>query len=374
MTRAMTAAMIRRRGLRALLVAMAGCGLAGATVPAAGVGPPPVPAHHVDARHGDDTTGTGAADRPFATITRALADARPGDTVRLRPGTYAEDVATVRPGVTVTGPRDAVLTGAGTSGRVFQVHHDDTTLRGFTIDGRVCAELVEACYRDKAVYVVGTVAGDGVSGTRILGMRIANLGGECLRIKYLATHSLVTGNTIGPCGAYDFAIPNTGTGQNGEGVYIGTAPEQTDRNPSPEPDASNHNRVVGNVIDTRGGECVDIKEGASHNEVAHNICTGQHPRNGNSGAMDTRGSHNTFRSNHIHHNAAAGVRIGGDRPGDAVGNDVRDNVISSNARGGIKVQDPGPHGRICGNVMRDNVGGNVVGDHAHRIGDPTAPC
>ncbi|TQM03084.1 DUF1565 domain-containing protein [Pseudonocardia kunmingensis] len=355
--------------LHVLLAATAVCGPA----PAAPA-PAPERVHHVDPRHGADAGGTGAADRPFRTITRALADARAGETVLLSPGSYVEDVATVRPGVTVAGPRDAVLRGAGTSGRVFQVHHDDTTLRGFTIDGRVCADLVEACYRDKGVYVVGTVAGDGVRGTRILGMRVANLGGECVRIKYLATDSLVADNRIGPCGAYDFAVPNTGTGQNGEGIYIGTAPEQTDRNPSPEPDASNGNRVHRNVIDTDGGECVDIKEGASHNDVAFNTCTGQLPRNGNSGAMDTRGSYNTFRSNHIHHNAAAGVRIGGDRPGDAVGNAVRDNVITGNARGGIKVQDPGPQGAICGNVMHGNTGGDVVGDFADRIGIPTTPC
>ena len=90
--------------------------------------------------------------------------------------------------------------------------------------------------------------------------------------------------------------------------------------------------------------------------------------------MDSRGPFNTFRSNHIHHNAAAGVRIGGDLPGDAVGNDVYDNVITDNARGGIKVEEFGPHGRICGNVMSDNNGGNAVGTYRARIGDPTAPC
>lgn len=357
------------RVLLTLALAAACCAVA---TPAADAAPPLGREWRVDPALGDDDAG--APGRPFRTITRALAGARSGDTVALQPGTYDEDVVTVHPGVTLTGPRTAVLRGAGASARVLQVQHDDTTLHGFTIDGRVCAQLAESCYRDKGIYVMSPVPGDGVSGTRITGMRVANMGGECVRIKYFATGSLVAGNTIGPCGVHDFAVPNTGTGQNGEGVYIGTAPEQLDRNPSPEPDASNHNLVHGNVIDTRGGECVDIKEAASHNDVAGNTCTGQLPRNANSGAMDTRGPHNTFRHNHIHHNAAAGVRIGGDRPGDAVGNTVHDNTITSNARGGIKVQDPGPHGRICGNVMRDNAGGDAVGDHAGRIGDPAAPC
>jgi hypothetical protein len=330
--------------------------------------------YQVDPALGDDTTGTGSVAAPFRTITRALAAARPGEIVHLRPGTYDEHVVTVHPGVTITGPRSAVLRGAPTADRVLEVRHDDTTLRGFTIDGQVCGELVEGCFRDKAVYVQSTVPHDGVSGTRILGMRVTNLGGECIRLKYFATRSIVAGNEIGPCGIHDFAVPNTGTGQNGEGIYIGTAPEQLDRNPTPEPDASNDNEVRGNVIDTRAAECVDIKEGARDNDVEQNTCTGQQPRNGNSGAMESRGPSNAFRFNLIHHNAAAGIRIGGDRPGDAVDNDIEHNVITDNARGGIKVQEFGPHGRICGNLMRGNEGGNAVGAYKDRIGDPTAHC
>lgn len=329
---------------------------------------------HVDPVHGADDAAAGSLAHPYRTLRAAIGAAASGTTIVLRPGVYAEDVATVRPGVTVTGPATAILQGAGTSSRVFQIHHDDTTLSGFTIDGKVCDQLIEACYRDKAIYVVSLVAGDGVSGTRILGMRLTNLGGECLRMKYFATGALVAGNRIGPCGIHDFQVPNTTTGQNGEGVYIGTAPEQTYLNPSPEPDASNGNRVYGNVFDTRGAECVDIKEGASYNDVAFNTCTGQAPRNGNSGAIESRGSYNTIRGNWIHHNAAAGVRIGGDLPGDAVGNDIYANTITDNARGGIKVQDFGPHGRICGNTMNGNVGGDLVGTYAAQIGDPTAAC
>ncbi|GAA0918568.1 right-handed parallel beta-helix repeat-containing protein [Pseudonocardia zijingensis] len=350
-------------GVLAVAVAVC-CGLAA-----------PTPARHVvDPAGGDDGSGTGAEQRPFRTITRALAVAGPGETVLLRPGTYDEAVVTVRPGVTIEGPRDAVLRGAAGSQRVVDVRHDDTTLRGFTIDGRVCAELVEACFRGKGIWVQGTVPHDGVTGARILDLRVTNLGDECIRLKYFASDNVVAGNTIGPCGVHDFAVPNTGSGQNGEGIYIGTAPEQLDRNPTPDPDLSNGNLVHGNTIDTRGGECVDIKEAARDNDVAHNSCTGQQPRNGSSGAMDARGPSNTFRYNHIHHNAAAGIRIGGDRPGDAVGNAVHHNVITDNARGGIKVQDPGPHGAICGNLMHGNVGGDVVGAHTDGMDDPTRPC
>jgi hypothetical protein len=326
------------------------------------------------APEGNGVLVVNAGHGPYPTIASALAAARPGQTIVLTPGTYPEDLAITTPAITIAGPRNAVVTGAGTSSRVIQVHADDVTLAGFTIDGKVCAEAIEACYRDKGIYAVSLVAGDGVTGTRILGMTLTNLGGECIRIKYHAASSLVAYNQIGPCGVHDFGIPNTTTGQNGEGVYIGTAPEQTNLNPSPEPDASNHNLVMYNVFDTQGAECVDIKEGASFNQVVGNSCTGQLPRNGNSGAMESRGSHNTFRANKIFANAAAGIRLGGDRPGDAVGNSVVGNEIVDNARGGIKVQEFGPHGQICGNVMSGNVGGDAVGTYKDQIGDPTAPC
>ncbi len=310
----------------------------------------------------------------YPSISAALAVARSGQTILLTPGSYAEDLAVTTAGLTIAGPRSAVLTGAGTSSRVLQVHADNTTLAGFTIDGKVCADAVEACYRDKGIYVVSLVAGDGVTGTKIVGMRLTNLGGECVRMKYHATSALVAYNQIGPCGVHDFGIPNTTTGQNGEGVYLGTAPEQTNLNPTPEPDASNHNLVMYNVFDTQGAECVDIKEGASFNQVIGNSCTGQLPRNGNSGAMESRGSYNTFRANKIFANAAAGIRLGGDLPGDAVGNAVIGNEITGNARGGIKVQEFGPHGQICGNTMSGNVGGDAVGTYKDQIGDPAAPC
>jgi hypothetical protein len=356
-----------------VLVVAVACGVLAGQVPA-GADVPEPGGYQVDPAAGDDNSGTGSTPRPFRTITRALAAAQPGETVFLRPGAYDEHVVTVRPGVTITGPRDAVLRGADDSRRVLEVQHDDTTLNGFTIDGKICADLVEACYRDKAVWVQSTVPHDGVTGTKILGLRVANMGGECIRMKYFTSRSRVAGNTVGPCGIHDFAIPNTGSGQTGEGIYIGTAPEQLDRNPSPEPDLSNDNQVWGNVIDTQAGECVDIKESARGNDVADNTCTGQQPRNANSGAMESRGPGNTFRSNHIHHNAAAGIRLGGDRPGDAVGNSIHHNVITDNARGGIKIQDAGPHGKICGNVMHANEGGNTVGAHKDGVGDPTAPC
>ena len=55
-----------------------------------------------------------APDGPVATITAALAVAKDGDQVRVRPGTYREPTILVRQTVTITGDSGAILDGTGT--------------------------------------------------------------------------------------------------------------------------------------------------------------------------------------------------------------------------------------------------------------------
>jgi len=47
---------------------------------------------YVDATIGNDTTGTGSAKKPFKTINRALSAARSGDTIKVSPGVYSENL------------------------------------------------------------------------------------------------------------------------------------------------------------------------------------------------------------------------------------------------------------------------------------------
>src|SRR5919109_1965638 len=100
----------------ALALAVGICGVLAGPSPAPAIALLPRGGHYqVDPALGDDNTGTGSRLQPFRTITRALAAAQPGEIVFLRPGVYDERVVTVQPGVTVTGPRGAVLRGAATS-------------------------------------------------------------------------------------------------------------------------------------------------------------------------------------------------------------------------------------------------------------------
>ena len=316
----------------------------------------------------------GSADAPFKSIQKAIDLAQPGDIVSLASGIYMQDVLSRRAGtvtapITISGPSDAIVKGGGRA-RIFEINHDFITLEGFTVDGLAGNSNSADGYRDKLLYVLGKTPYDGVEGLRVLRMAFRNAGGECLRLRYFAQRNEIANSIFQGCGVHDFRFGAGGT--NGEAVYIGTAPEQLGdgKNPTIDPDQSSANWVHDNTFDTQGNECVDIKEASSANLVERNTCTGQ--RDPESGGFDARGSGNIFRLNQSYGNAGAGVRLGGDSTTDGTGNDVYDNAIYDNGAGGIKVQQQ-PQGRVCGNTMSGNAGGDTVGSYRSQI-NPTAAC
>ena len=322
---------------------------------------------------GDDQS-PGSREKPLATIQKAVDLAGAGATVQLGEGTYRQDVRTRRNGtmgapITISGPPTAVVQGAG-AGRVFEVNHDHHVLQGFTIDGLHGPPVDASGYRDKLLFVQGKQKRSGVTGLRVLDMTIENAGGECVRFRYFAQRNEIAGTTITNCGVFDFRFG--GGGKNGEGIYIGTAPEQTGdgKNPTDDPDQSNDNLIHDNRVDTQGNECVDIKEGATGNVVERNSCTGQ--LDPDSGGLDARGNDNVFRDNLVEGNEGAGIRLGGDETDDGTGNHVYGNTIRRNEGGGIKFMRV-PQGQVCGNVMSANARGSSVGEYGERF-DPTARC
>lgn len=321
---------------------------------------------------GSDSNNGLSSDKPFKTIQKAVGLAEAGNTINLAPGIYKQDVLTKRNGtqaapITITGPGAAIVKGGGRS-RVFEINHDYITLTGFTLDGLSGSPTSKSGYRDKLVYALGKETRAGVTGLKIVHMTIQNAGGECIRLRYFAQNNEIAYNEIRNCGVRDFVF-NDG-GKNGEGVYIGTAPEQLldGKNPTADPDQSNSNWVHHNNFNTKGNECVDIKESSTQNIVEYNNCTGQ--LDPESGGMDSRGGSNTFRYNEIYGNKGAGVRLGGDTVGININNNVYSNTIRDNKSGGIKIMKT-PQGKICGNIMLNNVGGDIIGASGY---NPTAPC
>jgi hypothetical protein len=318
-------------------------------------------------------SGAGTRDDPMPSIQNAFQRAMPGDTIRLAPGRYFQDFRTVRDGrpgepIIIEGERDAIVSGAGEP-RIVQINHDYIELKNFTIDGKHRDDDNEDAYRDKLIYAVGTHAGNGVTGVRILNMNLKNAGGECIRLRYQAQRNEVAHSTIQNCGIYDFVF--AGGGKNGEGIYIGTAPEQLGKNGVPDSaiDRSDNNWIHHNTFDTRGNECVDIKEGSSGNIVEHNHCTGQ--RDKDSAGLDARGNGNIFRHNNVYKNRGAGIRLGGDTAQDGIQNSAYANTLRDNAVGSLKVMTK-PQGKICGNIIAGRKA-ETTGKFGQTI-NPRQPC
>jgi hypothetical protein len=322
---------------------------------------------------GSDASAGDTAKRPFQTIQHALDLAQPGDTIVLAAGVYLQDFVSRRGGteaapITVKGPADAVVKGGG-SARVVEIHHDNLTLEGFTLDGLWGSPEKQDGFREKLLYVIGTAPNDGVTGLKVLHMTFKNAGGECLRMRYFAQHNQVGYSRFEGCGVHDFKF-HAGK-RNGEAIYIGTAPEQraNGENPTADPDQSSANWIHHNTFNTQGNECVDIKEASSANLVEYNTCTGQ--QDPNSGGFDARGSANIIRHNESYGNRGAGVRLGGDRTTDGVDNQVYGNNLHDNGGGAIKLARQ--RQKLCGNTMANNRGGNLIG--AGRAGrDAAAAC
>jgi hypothetical protein len=323
---------------------------------------------------GSDANDGRTTSSPFRTIQKAVDLAQPGDVINLAPGSYLQDVVSRRSGtptapITLTGPAGAVVKGGGNA-RIIEINHDNITLDGFTIDGLWAAPTSASGYRDKLLYALGKAPFDGVNGLRVLNMTFKNAGGECVRLRYFAQRNEIARSTFLSCGVNDFRF-NAG-GKNGEGIYIGTAPEQLGdgKNPTTDPDQSNANWIHHNSFNTQGNECVDIKEASVGNIVEYNTCTGQ--QDPNSGGFDSRGNGNIFRNNESYGNIGAALRLGGDTSATGIGNDVYLNSFHDNRAGGIAFQRT-PQGKICGNVMSNNLGGNAVGAYGARF-NPVAAC
>jgi hypothetical protein len=295
--------------------------------------------------------GLGTAARPFATIQHAVDVAEPGDTVRVGPGSYTGGFHSVRSGTAANPIRFSaanaeVVRGDGPP-HVIELRDDYLDLAGFE--------------------VVGGTAGirlDGAHHVRVLHNIVRDALGECVRVRNQSSDNEVAFNEIRGCGRRNFDLARHR--KNGEGIYVGTAPEQLDELPGNGPDRSDRNWIHDNTIDTPA-ECVDVKEFTSTILVEHNLCTGG--RDPESAGFSARGNRVTFRGNTVFGGAGAGIRLGGDGAGQGVDTIVVDNDFEHPRGYGIKIM-RSPQGKICGNGLLNPGAGpsNVV------AADPSAAC
>ncbi|MGH8887493.1 MAG: right-handed parallel beta-helix repeat-containing protein [Egibacteraceae bacterium] len=304
-------------------------------------------------------TGDGSSDRPFGEIQRALAVAQPGDTVAVAAGKYTGPLRSVRSGrpddpITIAGARGAVLDGRNKVNNLVELTHDHLVVRGF--------ELTKA---DKLIVLIGA------ADVHIVGNRLHDAKGECVHLRYHSSGNEIAHNRITRCGRTGFKLSKDS--KNGEGIYIGTAPEQLDyKNPTSEPDASNRNWVHDNDIAVPA-ECVDIKEDAVGNIVERNQCTAGKDPDG--AGFSSRGIATVFIDNSSIRQAGDGIRLGGDGKDDGVRTVVRGNRLIDNKGYGLSVHRL-PQGEICGNHLKGNDLGSVRIDAVNGKvePDPARPC
>jgi hypothetical protein len=300
---------------------------------------------HVSAGAGSGGDGTGA--RPYGRIDDALARAEPANRILVGPGVYppfaTRSAGTPEAPIRIIGT-DARIVGPG-DGRVVEVVHDYVSLESLDISGG-----------DVLVRVAGA------DGVRLIASALHDAGSECVRLRDGASDIEIAGNRIERCGTRDFDLE--ADHKNGEGVYIGVAPEQLDDDPGALAPAEGI-RVLDNDISVPA-ECVDIKEGVRGTLVEGNRCHGGKDPEG--AGFTSRGDETTFRDNVSTDQVGAGIRLGGDEADQGVRNVVVGNRLMGNDGYGLKVE-RFPQGLICGNEVSDNGSGATNGEV-----DPSLPC
>ncbi len=299
---------------------------------------------------GDDTKSGTSPSNAKKSIQLIVEIMRPGDTLRLLPGTYTQNIETVRSGsadapISIVGTDDSKLVGNEKNrNRVVAISHSYIRLEGFEINGLAGSPQLKSNFANKLIYVAAKT-GHQLQGIQIKSLKVSNARGECIRFKNVSL-SLIANNHITHCGIEDYKF--SGGQQNGEAIYIGTAPEQL---PLGKVDESVFNHVVGNQINVYGSECIDLKEGANYTRIFYNYCANALAHR--SGAISIRSSNNLVKYNTIVSNQGAGIRIGADVESLAINNIVEHNELIENQHSAIKIMN-WPQANVCKNKIQGN--------------------
>jgi hypothetical protein len=182
----------------------------------------------------------------------ALANARPGQAIVLAPGVYKGDFVVSRSGtqqapITLCGPPSAVLEGDGTSSG-YTLHLDHASwwrVQGFTVQGG-----------QKGIMT------DGAGHDLLYGLYVHDTGDEAIHLRDFSSYNVVSHCKVRNAGLHKPKF--------GEGIYIGTANKNWDKNSQGKPDASDHNVITGNDVANTTAENVDIKEGTTGGRLTGN--------------------------------------------------------------------------------------------------------
>lgn len=227
-----------------------------------------------------------------AELSQALADARPGDVIRLADGTYSGRFSTTNSGtpgqkIYLCGGRGAVLD-AGSTDKGYVFHLDGASywvLSGFTIRNGQKGIITDAS-----------------TGSVIQNLAVTDIGDEAIHLRKNSSSNLITGNTI----------RNTGNRNEkfGEGIYIGSAVSNWCTYTDCLADESNYNVITNNDIAGTTSESIDIKEGTIGGIVKGNrfdgagmtAATAWMNVKGNAWTIDSNSGRNTPENGYETHN------------------------------------------------------------------------
>jgi hypothetical protein len=245
----------------------------------------------------------------------ALADARPGDVIRLADGTYEGSFVAEASGgpdapIHVCGGSDAVLDGGGTDDGTV-VHLDGAehwVLLGFTVQNGKKG-----------------VMADGLVGSVIGGLTVRQIGDEAIHLRAASTDNVIVGNTVSDTGLREADF--------GEGIYIGTAESNWCEISDCEPDRSDRNEIVGNTISATTAESVDIKEGTSDGVLQDNTFDGSGLTGDADSWVDVKGNGWLIAGNQGENSPADGFQTHEALDGWGTGNRFSGNVAVVNGPG-----------------------------------------
>lgn len=341
---------------------------------------------------GNDKNDGQSAKTAFKTIQHGLDVAKPGTVINLAPGIYRETLTTKLNGtesapIVVRGSDDAkskdkryktILYG---SGRVLNIDHSYYKFEGFAIDGQEALagksypadpakigafkDENQSLIKDgRLIYIGSNDVTRNLTGIRVNNMYLRGAGGECIRIRNAAHHNEISNSVIEYCGMF---AKDRGAESfkyhNGEAVYIGTSPKSTTQ-PMYKDDTSNLNIVHGNIINTYGSECFNVKENASQNIFTGNECRfNLEPAEFSGSNIEIRGDNNLVEKNLITDSFGVNIKLKSDLPVyDKGGNIIRNNTLSRAQKGNIGNEQKGAV--ICGNKVDSSVQKGTTKDAA----------
>lgn len=301
-------------------------------------------------------TEVGYAIRPFSSekpiivanssqLKRALATAKPGDSIILKDGVYEGKFVigpnasgTEKEPIVLAGGRNAILdAGSIATGYVLSLKANYWKLKGFTLKNGL----------------KGLVT-DGANYNVIDGIFVTQLGEEGIHFRTFSKHNIVKNSEV------------THTGKKrpgfGEAIYIGSAKNNWEKYTDGKPDQCDSNQVLNNKLGPFvTAECIDIKEGTTGGIVSGNTFEAQGITGENSADswMDIKGNHYLIENN-IGHNTQPSVLLDGYQVNCAYEgwgsyNIFKNNVSNVNADGyGINIKLKSSNGITVGNIVYDN--------------------